>query len=298
MRGGKSPTSPRPIADRRVALITHRGFPKLHEDDQRLERALRRRGIAASPAIWDDAKVDWAEYDLLVIRSPWDYFHGRDRFLAWARQRARTAPIVNRLPTLVWNTDKHYLAELERAGIPTIPTRWIEPGQAGRLDALLDAEAWTRFVVKPAVSADGFLTEIFGRGDRPSARRHLRRVLRHGSAMLQPYDDSVEQYGEISVIFLGGRFSHAVRKPSVLQPDGRRMETKAARTRSVERELGLRVLAEAPDPPFYARIDLLSGPGRSPVLLEAELTEPSLFFGWKRGSDDRLATLLREELRR
>ena len=35
--------------------------------------ALAARGVDASPAVWDDDGVDWAHFDLVVVRSTWDY---------------------------------------------------------------------------------------------------------------------------------------------------------------------------------------------------------------------------------
>jgi len=107
---------------------------------------LKERGLAAEAAAWDDPGVEWAAYDLAVLRSAWDYHARLDDFLAWARSVPRLA---NPAAAVEWNTDKRYLRDLAAAGVPVVPTTWVEPGGA-----------WTPpaeglVVVKPAVSAGG-----------------------------------------------------------------------------------------------------------------------------------------------
>ena len=101
--------------------------------------------MAAEPAVWDDAAVDWSRFEAVVLRSTWDYPPRLDAFLAWA---AGVPRLINPLDLVRWNTHKRYLLELEAAGIPIVPTRLAEPG--GAWDAFHD---WHEVVVKPAVSA-------------------------------------------------------------------------------------------------------------------------------------------------
>src|SRR5947208_12420337 len=105
----------------RVALVTCAAFPQLGEDEPLLLDALRERGVGAEPAVWDDPTVDWAGYDLVVVRSAWDYSSRRDQFVEWARSVPR---LLNPADVIEWNTDKRYLATLARA----VPTQFVEPG--------------------------------------------------------------------------------------------------------------------------------------------------------------------------
>ena len=127
----------------RVALVTCSELPQLDEDTRRLIAPLAAHGIAATPAIWDDSDVDWTLFDLVVVRSCWDYVRRRDEFLDWA---GRVPRLANPAAVLAWNTHKGYLRDLGGRGIPIVETTWLEPTQE-----------WTpresgNWVIKPASS--------------------------------------------------------------------------------------------------------------------------------------------------
>jgi hypothetical protein len=270
--------------ERRVALATCREFAQLDEDDRLVIPALAEREIRAEPAVWDDPAVDWEAYDLVVVRSTWDYIDDRDKFLAWAGSIPRLA---NTAGILRWNTDKRYLRELAQAGVPVVPTEWLEPGE----DVALPGDG--EYVIKPSISAGSRDTGRFDLSDpaqRELAVKHAQNLPDRGAtAMVQPYLDAVDTSGETAVLFLAGRFSHAIRKaPLLAGPDTAvdglfRAEAitqrQASRAELDTAEAALAAIpAELASDVLYARIDLIpDGDGR-PVLLELELTEPSLFL--------------------
>ena len=112
----------------RVALATCERFPDLDVEDQLLIPALAALGVDAVPAVWDDASVDWSTFDVVVVRETWDYAPRRDEFLAWTRHVDDVSRLLNPPSVIAWNTDKHYLRELADAGIPVVPTSFVEPG--------------------------------------------------------------------------------------------------------------------------------------------------------------------------
>lgn len=269
---------------------------------------LAARGVTGEAAVWDDPAVDWSGYDLVVLRSPWDYALRRDEFVAWAQ----TVPaLVNPADVVAWNTDKRYLAELSAAGVPTVPTAWVAPG-----------ETWTRpadhgeYVIKPAVSAGSQDTGRYDLADpehRELAEAHVRRLSAAGRVtMVQPYLSAVDTAGETALLFLAGPdglgFSHAIRKgPMLTGPDLGveglyKPEEITARSATPEQlavaEKTLAVVPGGTDRLLYARVDLIPGPDGSPVLVELELTEPSLFIGYADGAPDRLAEAIRTYLHR
>ena len=280
----------------RIALVTCAIFPDLYDDDHPLRDALRERGVAVDVVRWDDPEADWSAYDLTVIRSPWDYVGRHADFVAWARSVPRLA---NPADIVAWNTDKRYLAELAAAGIPTIPTDFVGPG-----------ETWTppaegEWVVKPAVSAG---SQDTGRyllpGQRDLAEAHVARLTGAGrTAMIQPYLTAVDTAGETAVLNLPDAsgeltFSHAIRKgPMLTGPDEGPIdpgsEQISARTPSpAELAVARQVLAAIPGGAkrlLYARVDLIPGPDGTPMLIELELTEPSLFLRTAPGAAARLA---------
>ncbi|MDR1118438.1 MAG: hypothetical protein LBL01_03975 [Bifidobacteriaceae bacterium] len=206
-------------AKKRVALVTCREFPELDAYDAVLPPRLASFGIEALPAVWDDPAVDWDRFDLAVVRSTWDYAARRDEFLAWARSVPRLA---NPAPVLEWNTDKHYLKDLELRGVPVVPTTWLEPargldarGLHTRMPALGD------FVLKPAVAAGSIGAGRYTANDSQLRGRAIAYALRLMAAgetvMLQRYLPAVDTVGEVSMVFLDGAYAYAVRKEAMLK---------------------------------------------------------------------------------
>lgn len=277
-----------------IALVTCAAVADLDSDDRLVLAPLAALGCPADAVIWDDPAVDWDRYRLAVLRSPWDYVPRRDEFVAWA---ASTPRLANPASVVVWNTDKRYLAELAAAGVTVVPTVWVEPGDHWTPP---DAGHW---VIKPSIGAGSKDT---GRYDmalsphREQAVAHVQRLQAAGRAvMVQPYLDAVDTDGETALMFVGGEFSHAIRKGPLLDGpdlgvDGLyKPETITVRKPSAaERALAERVLASLPaalPPPLYARVDLIPGPTGDPMLIELELTEPSLFLGFADGAAQRFA---------
>jgi len=277
-----------------IALATCAALPDLDPDEQLLLEPLRALGVDAQAAVWDDPAVDWSAFDLVIIRSTWDYTARRDAFLAWARSVPR---IVNPADIVAWNTDKHYLADLSAAGVPVVPTDWIEPGQTVALPA------GGRHVLKPAVGAgsvDAALFDMKAAHEAELARSHADRL--HGAGqtvMVQPYLELIEEQGEAALIFFGTEFSHAVTKGAMLGDerelvDGLYKAEVITPRRASASELAVAGAALAAVPRgsqllVYARVDLVPGPGGEPLVIELELTEPSLFLGTAPGSAERLA---------
>jgi hypothetical protein len=155
---------PRESMSRRVALVTCSDLPQLDEDTRRLIAPLAARGVSATPAVWDDRNVDWSLFDLVVVRSCWDYVPRRDEFLEWAE---RVPHLANSAALLTWNTDKGYLRDLAARGIPIVPTTWLKP-----------ADDWTppatdEWVVKPVVSMASLDTGRYRLNDCRVPRRRL-----------------------------------------------------------------------------------------------------------------------------
>lgn len=262
---------------KRVALVTAAQARTLDEDLPPLLKALPN----ASVEVWDDPRVDWDAFDLAVVRSTWDYVPRREEFLRWA---GRVPRLANPAPILRWNTDKRYLRELEEAGIPIVPTQWVAPGES--FEIRFDGPV----VVKPTVGAGA---KDAARHESPAtAAEHVRRLQVSGrTAMIQPYQADIDRDGETGLVYLGGEFSHAIRKGAILRPDVRYVDGLYAQEEirprdptAAERALAERILARVPGV-LYARVDLAPGP----LLLELELAEPSLFFAFGHGSAERMA---------
>jgi glutathione synthase/RimK-type ligase-like ATP-grasp enzyme len=283
----------------RIALVTARAALALDTDMPLLVEALGLAGAEAQTPSWDDGSVDWSAYDVAVLRSTWDYVDRIDEFLSWCEECSRHTRLVNPPKVVRWNTDKHYLRGLERAGVPVVPTRFVEPGGeageslerflAGKTDSVTVGRPcdFEDFVVKPAVGAGSRDAARYRRAEAAMAAGHVARLLDAGRAvMLQPYLSQVDHHGETAVLYLGGGFSHSIRKGPLLRAGAGLVEGLFAPediTARIADEAELAVAAAAYRAlpfvaPPYARIDLLRDGKGLPVVLELELTEPSLFL--------------------
>jgi O-ureido-D-serine cyclo-ligase len=285
----------------RIALATAAAARHLDEDLAPLEAALRAVGAMPSIVEWDDAAVDWSAFDLVVLRSTWDYSLRLPEFLRWVDRISPLTTLVNPREVVRWNTDKHYLSQLANAGVPVVPSTFVEPGDDdanGALDAFLARIDGDEFVVKPSVGAGSRDAQRYVRAERDAALAHAKRLLGEDrSVLLQPYLANVDAHGETALIFFAGAFSHAIRKGPLLKrgegPTRALFATEhiTPRTPSAD-ELAVaeRTLAAMPfGPLLYARVDLIHDDDGAPRVLELELTEPSLFFEHAEGSADRFA---------
>jgi glutathione synthase/RimK-type ligase-like ATP-grasp enzyme len=282
----------------RIALATCAAFPDGDADDGDLPAALG----GAEFVVWDDPAVDWSAYTLIVVRSTWDYQERRDAFVAWAR--AIGDRLVNPPHVIEWNTDKRYLRELADAGLPVVSTALVAPGEPFVAPP-------AEYVIKPTVSAGSRDTARFAAGDAAEAARAAALVdaIHRGgrTAMVQPYMASVDARGETAMLFFGGRFSHAVHKGPLLAPGAEPTtevfapETIEPRTPSpAERDVAERVVSWVTErfgsPLAYTRVDLVEDDDGEPHVLELELAEPSLFFGFAEGAIPHFAAVLQAKL--
>jgi glutathione synthase/RimK-type ligase-like ATP-grasp enzyme len=267
----------------RIALATCRDVPAWEQDDRPLVAALCDLGAMPRWVAWDDPAVDWSSFDACLIRTTWDYMERRDEFVGWAERTAARTPLFNPAAIVRWNTHKGYLRDLERRGAPVVPTAWCPSGARVDLADLLAQRGWTDLFIKPAVGATARETmRVTDAAQLPAAQRHLDRLLAGEDMMVQPYLPSVESLGEVSAVFVDGRFSHAVRKVPV--PGDYRVQDDFGAsdepTTLAERELALAgsIMELVESELLYGRADFLRDAAGELRLTELELVEPSMFF--------------------
>jgi glutathione synthase/RimK-type ligase-like ATP-grasp enzyme len=267
--------------------------------------ALEHEGVDSVAVVWSDPSVKWSAFDLVVANGAWDNIHRPDAFLAWVAAREQEGtPTVNSPATLRWNLDKRYLRELEAAGVPIVPTSWVEPAaRDGAEVSLPDGEV----VVKPSISGGGHSTARYRPDEHGEARAHARDLVASGrTAMIQPYQAAVDELGELGLVFLDGEYSHAIHKgPMIRRGAGPRQSlidnqvVRAATASDGQIELGRRAVAAAArvvGPPTYARVDIVEGADGEPALLELELLDPVLFLAVVPERTAAFAAVVRERL--
>ena len=182
------------------------------EDQPVLEQALRAAGCVTRLWAWDDPDAAWAEADLVLVRSTWDYTDRPEAFCGWAREVATVSQLHNPPSVIEWSADKRYLRDLSDAGVPVTPTTWLQPGDVVHLPDEPEV------VVKPTVSAGSRDTTRHDlSNDRDEALAAAGVLLdMDRSVMIQPYLSGVDDQGETGLVFIDGCFHHAFRKAAIL----------------------------------------------------------------------------------
>ncbi|HYM60091.1 MAG TPA: hypothetical protein VEZ11_04290, partial [Thermoanaerobaculia bacterium] len=286
---------------RSVALVTWSGLTALTADDRLLAIELARRGIAVRAVVWDDPRFDWRAFDLVVLRSTWDYHLRPDEFARWiARMEAEGAPLRNRPQVIARNMHKGYLLELRDRGVPIVPTELIARGASVALPELFARNDWSRVVVKPAISATAFETIVVPAAEAHAAQRDLDRLLGVSDVLVQPFVEELANCGEWSFVFFAGAYSHAVLKRP--RPGDFRVQndfggTAEALTPDETLIDQARAVVAANDAAaLYARVDGVEIDGIF-HLMELELIEPALFLGWDVNAPRRFADVIVEAMR-
>lgn len=267
------------MANEKIALLTYKEEPVLADSEQLLPQAFRDSGLEAIAAPWDD-NLDWSQFSTIILRACWNYHLKRDEFLQWLDDRSADGiKIWNPLETIRWNTDKHYLLDLERKGVKIIPSVLWEPTHGINLAEIINERNWKEAIVKPTVGASAFQVNKFNVNSAFDVEEQLDRD-QHW--LVQQFRPEVNTEGEYSLIFFDREYSHAVMKRPKdgdfrtqphyggteweIDPEHKVIEQATELLHKIDGEL------------LYARVDglLLNGDFH---LMELELAEPYLFFG-------------------
>ena len=262
----------------RIALATSAAQPDLDDRGQEILAALRAAGHEAEAAVWTDSAVDWEAFDAVVIAGAWDYAQRYDDFLGWAWRAAAQTLVLNPEPLVRWYADKRYLADYASEGLPMVPAQFITVHDATLDHDYLDVE----HVVRPSIS--GGLAEAFrfGPTDADASRAKLEEIKASGSSvMVFPYADGI---GSISLVYIGGEYSHAFGRDLAAEVNGDPVEGRPAEALTdAEPTDAERALADAAlkpidpaNPPLYVRVDLVRTPAGDPLILEVQVVQPDL----------------------
>ncbi|MDX5420670.1 MAG: hypothetical protein LPK14_00330 [Hymenobacteraceae bacterium] len=287
-----------------IALITYQDTGNfsgvVDEENENLFDLLTQKGLSVSFQVWDDPAVDWSRFDLIVLKTPWDYFDKIDAFYTWLdRLEEAGCRVLNPVKTVRWNADKRYLLEMQEQGVKVVPTVWLEQGQAFDAADLFARLGTEKVIVKPAVSGGAKNTFALTREEAEAKAGTITELLQQESFLAQPFLEEIQTQGEWSFLFFGGEYSHTVLKMA-----------KAGDFR-VQHFFGGTV--QTPEPPahlleaahniadqyaqgcLYARVDGVEVAGEL-VLMELELIEPYLFMPMSEGAFERYYEALQAHL--
>lgn len=266
-----------------IAIATSK--TELPRSDQALVASLADQRVRVCPVIWSSTDLDWREFDIVVIRSCWDYHLRCKEFFLWISSLEDQGILVLNPPLLLrWNANKIYLDKLAASGVAIPETLFIEPSIEVDLGQICQSRGWREAVVKPTISASAYRTELRCSG-----------VVR-GPAMVQEYIEAIETEGEWSLVYISGEFSHAVLKKP--RAGDFRVQTNLGGTVTAlqaPREIQAfaeTVLKRLSSTAVFARVDIVDN-GLSLLLMELEVIEPELFLDLAPGSSLRLASAIR-----
>lgn len=273
---------------RRVLLAVDASTADLTADDRVLADALGRRGVEAVPHRWGEPVEPGS---VVVVRSTWDYVERPGEFLAWLDHLdGQRATVLNPTGVLRWSMHKGYLLDLERRGVPIVPTELVARGVDRGLEVVLVARGWDDVVVKPAIGGTARLAVHSGVAGVDAAGAHLERLVADEDVIVQPVVESIRTEGEVSIVAVGGEpLAAIVKRPSAGEWRVQSDFGGTAELVPLDGELvAVARVALADRATDYARIDVARHDGRW-VVLELELVEPELFFRLAPTVADRLA---------
>lgn len=263
--------------------------------------ALAALGLRVGRRSWADPDMDWSQCRCALFRSTWDYFDRYAEFSSWLDRVAGQTRLFNAAELIRWNVDKRYLRDLQDKGVAIVPTRFVARGEAVSLADIMDAQSWDEVVFKPVVSGAARLAHRVGRAALSAHEAVFARCVADENMMVQAFEPAILSTGEVSVIVIGGRTTHAIRKTpragDFRVQDDHGGTVHAHAPAEDERRFAEAAVAACPVAPAYARVDFVRSADGVLRLMELELVEPELFFRFHPPAAAELAHVLAEKLR-
>ncbi|WP_439881592.1 ATP-grasp domain-containing protein [Pontibacter sp. MBLB2868] len=278
-----------------VALITYQNTGSFSgisdEENDNLFRYLTEKGLPVSYQIWDDPAVDWSQFDLVLLKSPWDYFDKIDAFYAWLDKLEQlNCQVLNPVKTVRWNADKRYLKDVQERGLKIVPTVWLEKGQTFDATEAFDILGTEKIILKPSVSGGAKNTFALTREDAAASAASINALLQEEAFLVQPFVEEIKTKGEWSFLFFNGEYSHTILKTA--KPGDFRVQHFFGGTIHTPEppaallETAHNIVDNFASDCLYARVDGVEINGEL-YLMELELIEPFLFMAMSEGSLER-----------
>lgn len=264
-----------------IAFATYDQLPELTEDDKVLASYLSQQNHKVVPVQWDDATVNWKDFDVIVLRSTWDYFTRPEAFNEWIGQlENEQARVLNPLSIVKWNQDKNYFDKFSGKGIQLPPYVICHKNETHSLQKIMEDKGWAKAVVKPAISGGSYHTWIVNSEDTTEHQEKFTTLLKTGDVIVQQFVEEIMTTGEFSLVYFDKQFSHAFCKKAKpgefrVQPQYGGTEIPIQPAKEIL-ELASTILNNIPEPLLYARVDGVLKDDGIFLLMELELIEPRL----------------------
>ncbi len=291
-------TPPMQHTNLNIAFLSTDGLEDRVVDDDLAVAPLRALNVRVQRCSWHDQSIDWGAFDLVVVRSTWDYHqHCADFFAALQRIDQSGTHLLNPLSVLRWNSRKTYLRDLREQGIEVVPTSFGDALDEAAVDQLVATYGAGNWIIKPDIGASaGGIVRIDGAPDE-ALRQALLRQFAETGYLAQAFVDAVTATGEYSVFFFDGVFSHCILK-SPKDGDFRVQEEHGGHIRAVAMpdavaSAARRVYDVLPARCLYVRVDLVANAAGRFEVMEVELIEPSLYLRTHPDAADNFARAVR-----
>lgn len=278
---------------RRVAFLTLSDPTGFVMDDDLAIAPLAKRGWQIETLPWNRPGVDWRHYQLVVVRSTWDYQHHSDKFLDVLTTIERSGVrLENGSEIARWNMRKTYLRDLATRGIEIVPTFWRERLGTGELLPLFEELRSDEAVIKPVMSGNAEGAWRLDRGRVKELAAEIETYFADRPLMLQPFQRGIIEEGEYSMVYFNGKHSHSILKVPK-RGDFRVHEEHGSEIFPVSPDSALRTAGDAAIAAIgqrllYARADLVRS-GDTFRVMELELVEPALYLRTESGAPERFA---------
>lgn len=284
----------------KVAILTMDHLSDFECYDQELDRPMEQAGWKTSHISWHDSNVNWDDYQVVIIRSPWDYQQDFKSFLKVLETiDLSSARLENSLDLVKWNINKTYLQELERSGLNIVSTYWLDNYSSDHIEQCFDLFSCSEIIIKPVISANADHTYRLTKQQWIERKLELKSALGDRALMIQPFIEKIVSEGEFSFFYFNGRHSHSILKKPC-DGDFRVQEEHGGiivpfEATQDQLQFCENTLKALPTLPLYARIDLVRE-NETYAIMEVELIEPSLYFNKDPRSADRFVAAFVELL--
>jgi len=276
-----------------VALLTDHRFmhtpeaddwylQNIMKDDFHLQQALTERGITSVRLDWADPTVDWGSFKCLVFRTTWDYYNRAAEFSAWLDKVAKQTKLCNPLEIIRWNMDKHYLADLEKQGIPIVPSVFLEAGSGIIFSDVMKEKGWHEAVIKPCIAGGARLTYRLNFENAAEIQKNLSEWLEKEAFILQPFMHQILEQGEDTLMVMNGVYTHAIKKRAK-QGDFRVQDDYGGSVHHLDPKpeqikLAEEAMAACGQTLAYGRVDMVQDETGHWQIMELEVIEPELWI--------------------
>ncbi len=266
-------------------------------EDTLVLNALIQEGLTVKRLSWDDPNFDWCTTEFVLFRTTWDYFDRFNEFSVWLNMVSKKTKLLNTSNIIHWNIDKHYLRDLSLKGIRTIPTEYIPQHSSYSMSHILQNNNWSEAILKPCISGGAYRTFRINQKNLEVVEQEFKHIIKEQDMMLQPFQQNILQQGEISLVVIDGKFTHAVLKKA--KSGDYRVQDDYGGTvhhytpTAEEIAFAEKTIMACPEKPIYARVDLVKDNQGETALIELELIEPELWFRKNTKASNQLAQAIK-----